>query len=254
MSTWEDFDREAREVEKASKERAPECVQLLQDAVGLLADAFSVGDSSAASNAILTKMSLLSQNFATLKCAVDMALRGYYTQAMNLLRIIYENWIAFHYLSKYPGNANLWLRSSRNKRPPVHSEMLNKLDKDFNPLKGKMKNWYSTLCRFAHTDAVGVIPQIFTDFAPNETSIHFGSTYKDGLFRASTYAISLWTGVMLSDISQWIPNVNEWHKVKIGIEGRIMEFIDQENKKYGQTQHNRQTRAHKGRRKKPCRP
>lgn len=232
MNTWEDFDREARTVENATKERSPECVQLLQDAVGLIADAFEIADNSCKTDAILVKTGLLSQNFATLKCSVDLALRGYYTQSMNLLRSVYENWIAFHYLSKCPDKAHLWLSTCKNKKPPGHSDMLNGLDKNFNPLKGKMQEWYSTLCRFAHTNAVGVLPQISTDFAPNETTIHFGSTYKDNLFRASAYVINLWTAVILTEISPWVPSINEWHNKMIKIMERIIEFIDQENKKF----------------------
>jgi len=233
MNTWEDFDNESIAVNNITKERAPECVQLLEDAVGLFANAFSIGENLDTSNATIAKMSLLSQNFATLKCAVDIALRGYYTQAMNLLRSVYENWVAFHYLSKHPDKANCWLRSSRKKKPPSHSTMLKELDEDLGKLKNNMRGWYSTLCRFAHTDAVGVLPQISNDLAPNETSINFVSAYKDDLFRASAYAISLWTGVMLSDISRWIPNTHEWNSKMEKIEERIIEFIDQENKKYG---------------------
>ena len=110
MNTWEEFEQEAISVEKVTKEQATEVVKLLQDAVGVFADAFSVCDNSDTTDATLAKMSLLSQNFATLKCSVDIALRGYYAQALNLLRIVYENWIAFHYLSKCPNKAQLWLR------------------------------------------------------------------------------------------------------------------------------------------------
>ena len=110
--------------------------------------------------------------------------------------------------------------------------MLNKLDKKFNPLKGQMRQWYGTLCRFAHTDAVGVLPQISTDVAPNETTIHIGVTYNEKLFMASSYAISHWAGVMLAEISQWVPDAHEWHNRLTRIEERIIEFIDQENKKF----------------------
>jgi hypothetical protein len=233
MSTWEDFDNESRDVNSISYERAPECVKLLQDSLGLFADAFSIGENADNTKATIAKMSLLSQNFATLKCAVDIALRGYYTQSMNLLRSVHENWVAFHYLSKRPDKATCWLRSSRKKRPPSHSAMMKVIEEDFGNLKKNVKGWYSTLCRFAHTDAVGVLPQISTDLFPNETSINFGSTYKDSLFKTSTYAISFWTGVMLSDISAWIPNTNEWHSKMTEIEEKIIRFIDQENKKSG---------------------
>jgi hypothetical protein len=233
MNAWEDFEQEARAVEKATKDKAPEIVRLLQEAVGVFADAFSVCENSHTTDPTVAKMSLLSQNFATLKCSVDLAIRGYYTQSLNLLRIVYENWIAFHYLSRCPSKANLWLGHTKKKQPPGHAVMVKELHSDFNPLKGQMRKWYSTLCSFAHTAPVGVLPQISTDYIPDETSIHFGSTYKDNLFSASAYAISLWTAVMLSTIREWVPNTNEWHNEMINIKDRIIEFIEQENKAYG---------------------
>lgn len=232
MNTWEDFEKEARLVEKTTIEQEPEVVHLIQDAIGIFADAFSVGNNSDTSDATLAKMSLLSHNFGTLKCSVDIALRGYYVQSLNLLRIVYENWIAFHFLEKSPDKAHLWLRHSKKELPPKHAAMLKELDANFNPLKGQMKKWYSTLCSFAHTDPVNLLPQISTDNIPNETSIHFGSTYKNDLFKGSAYAICLWAGVMLSTISTWVPKTNQWHNGMTKIEERIIQFIDQENKAF----------------------
>jgi len=230
MNTWNDFEKEARLVEKTTCEKEPELMFLLQDSVGLFADAFSIGNSLDTSEATLVKMSLLSHNFGTLKCSVDIALRGYYVQSLNLLRIVYENWIAYHYLEKNPDKSHLWLRHSKKKKPPGHAAMLKELDDDFNPLKGKMRGWHSTLCSFAHTDPINLLPQISTEIVPDETTIHFGATYKSNLFRASSYAICLWVGVMLSTMSEWVPKTDQWHIELIEIEGRIIKFIDQENK------------------------
>lgn len=227
MNTWEEFDREARSVELATKEQAPECVQLVQDAVGHFADAFAILKISDKTNATKVRLSLLSQNLASLKCAVDLALRGYYNQSVNLLRIVYENWIAFHYLSNCPDKAHFWLQ--KDKHPPRHSVMLNKLDKNYKSLKGKMKECYHILCRFSHPDAVGVLPQISPGFTPDEIIIYFGSIYKDDLFKASAYQISQLAGHMLSAISQWVPNMNEWHNKSTMILERILAFINQEN-------------------------
>jgi len=232
MNTWNDFEKEARVVDKTTSEQEPGVVLLLQDSIGPIADAFSVGNNLDTSDATLAKMSLLSHNFATLKCSVDIALRGYYSQSLNLLRIVYENWIAYHYLEKNPDKAHLWLRHSKNNKPPGHAAMLKELDDDFNPLKGKMKGWYSTLCSFAHTDPINLLPQISTEIVPDETTIHFGATYKSDLFKASSYAICLWAGVMLSTISKWVPKTNQWHNEMKKIEGRIIQFIDQENKAF----------------------
>jgi hypothetical protein len=230
MNTWEDLDREAREVDKLTKDQAPDLVLLLQDAIGLFADAFSIADNSDTTDATMAKMSLLSQNFTTLKCAVDLALRGYYSQSQNLLRIVYENWIAFHYLTKNPDEAHILLREpNTGKRLPNPAVMRKALGEDFKPLKGKMIQWYKVLCCFAHPHAAGVLPQIATNFVLDETSIHYGTTYKDDLFRASVYTISIWTGVMLDDVAQWIPNTNEWYEKQSKLEERILRFIDREN-------------------------
>jgi hypothetical protein len=229
MNTWNDFETEAQLVEKTTRAQEPQVVLLLQDSIGLFADGFTVASSPDPSDATTAKMSLLGHNFATLKCSVDTTLRGYYVQSLNLLRIVYENWIAYHYLEKKPQEAHFWLAHSKEKRPPGHAAMLKELNKDFNPLKSEMKGWYGTLCSFAHTDPLNLLPHISTESFPDETSIHFGTTFKADLFRASSYAICLWAGVMLSTISSWVPKGNQWQKELIKIEDRIVEFIDQEN-------------------------
>jgi len=103
MSTWDDFENEARIVEKTTCDQEPDTVMLLKNSIGLFADGFSVAEgSSDTTNDTLAKMSLLSHSFGTLKCSADTALRGYYVQSMNLLRTVYENWIAFKYIEKNP--------------------------------------------------------------------------------------------------------------------------------------------------------
>jgi len=230
MNTWDFFDHEARAVDKFTKDQLPDLVQLLQDAIGLFAAAFSIADNSDTTDATMAKMSLLSQNFNTLKCAVDLALRGYYSQSMNLLRIVYENWIAFHYLTKNPNEAHILLREpNKSKRLPDPAVMRNALDDDFNPLKEQIKQWYDVLCCFAHPHAAGVLPQITINFILDETSIHYGTTYKDDFFRTSAYTISIWTAVMLDDVGQWIPDTNEWYEKRNILAERILTFIKEEN-------------------------
>lgn len=230
MNTWDIFDEEAITVEKRTKEQSPDLVQLLQDAIGLFADAFSIADNSETTDATLAKMSLLSHNFTTLKCAVDLALRGYYSQSMNLLRIVYENWIAFHYLTKNPDEAHILLRDfNMGKRLPNPAVMRKALGKDFNPLKEKIKQWYDVLCCFAHPNAAGVLPQITINLIADETSIHYGTTYKADFFRLSAYNICIWTGVMLDTVGHWIPDTNGWYKKRNKLEERLLKFIDGEN-------------------------
>ena len=180
MNTWKEFDREAIKVDKFTKDQEPVLVRLLQDAVGLFAEAFSIGNNMATSDTAIAKMSLLSHNFATLKCAVDLALRGYYSQSNSLIRMVYENWLAFHYLTINPNEARLLLRRT-SKRLPDPSKMLDAISEDID--KNKLKQWYGVLCCFAHPHAAGILPQISTDINPEETSIHYGTTFKKNLFK-----------------------------------------------------------------------
>ena len=89
--------------------------------------------------------------------------------------------------------------------------MLKKIDDDYNPQKGKMKAWYSTLCSFAHTDPLNLLSQISTLEVPGETSIHYGATYNKDLFKTSAYALCLWAGISLLIIGLWVPEKNQWH-------------------------------------------
>jgi hypothetical protein len=210
-------------------------VMLLKNSIGVFADGFSASKgSSDTADDTLAKMSLLSHSFGTLKCSADTALRGYYVQSMNLLRLVYENWIAFKYIEKNPDKAVLWLRASKKKKPPGHSAMLKEIDKDYTPLKGKKKGWYKTLCSFAHTDPLNLLSQISTDAVPNETSIHFGATFKKDLFRNSAYSIFVWTGISFMSVSPWVPAGDKWHTQMVDVQEEILKFVDRENKDFNQ--------------------
>jgi hypothetical protein len=232
MNMWGDIEREAIEIDRVTKEQAPDLVLLLKDAIGLFADAFSIADNSDTTDAAIAKMGLLSQNFTTLKCAVDLSLRGYYSQSNNLLRIVYENWIAFHYLTKNPNEAHILLREpNTRKRLPDPAVMRKALGEDFTPLKEKIKEWYDVLCCFAHPHAAGVLPLIAINLISDETSIHYGTTYRDDLFRKSAYNISIWASVMLDAVGHWILGTNEWYQKRSILTERILKFIDCENEK-----------------------
>lgn len=158
---------------------------------------------------------------------------------MNLLRVVYENWVAFHYLSNCPNKAYLWL--ANDKQPPDHKDMLKKVHKDLP--KKEMMDLYHILCRFAHTDAVAVLPQISSGLVPNEITIHYGTTFKNDLFMASSYQITELIGHMLCAISHWIPNMDGWHNKFNNISNQILSFIEQENKKMQAKKNNSQIAA-----------
>lgn len=230
--TWNDFEKDALLVKEITQKQASDTVQLLQDSIGLLATAFPIVISPDNDDSTLAKMSLLSHNFNTLKCSVDLALRGYYVQSQNILRVVYENWVAFHYLSQAPEKAKLWLKHSPSQKVPKHSAMLAKLGPDFSPVQKEMKKWYATLCSFAHTDPINLVSQISYDFQPEETSIHFGTTFNLSLFRTSAYTLAMWIGIMLSTIKKWVPQKHEWHILEIEFQSKLLHYVDNENTAY----------------------
>ena len=207
-------------------------MQLLQDSIGLLAIAFPIAKSPVNNDSTLAKMGLLSHNFNTLKCSTDLALRGYYLQSQNILRVVYENWVAFHYLSQAPEKAKLWLKHSPSQQPPGHAAMLAKLGPEFSPVQKEMKKWYSALCSFAHTDPINLVSQISNDFHPNETSVHFGTTFNLIFFKTSAYTLGMWVSIMLSTIKKWVPEKHEWHIQEIAFQKMLFQYIDDENKAF----------------------
>jgi len=232
MNTWDDFENEAKIVEKSTSDQDPGTVMLLKNSIGVFADGFSAAEVSDTADDALAKMSLLSHSFGTLKCSADMALRGYYVQSMNLLRIVYENWIAYKYLEKNPDKAILWLRPSKNMKPPEHAAMRQEIDAAYSPLKGQMIGWYKTLCSFAHPNPLNLLSQISTVVVPGETTIHFGATYNFDLFRTSAYSICVWAGISIMNVGSWVPEDDKWHKQMATEQERILKFIKQENKAF----------------------
>ncbi len=223
MGTWELFDNEAREVKDTTERLSPICVQLIKNSIGVFAESFLVLNDLEPTDAAKVKMSLLSQSFATLKCAATLAIHSYYIQSINLLRTVHENWVAFHYLTKCPDKANRWLNKSR--RAPDHSAMLKALDDNF--LTGKMREWYNVLCGFEHTGSIAVLSQI--TFTPSEISIYYGVTYNADRFIISAYAISFWAAMMLDTVTPLVPNTSKWRVVVSVVKDNILKFIDETN-------------------------
>ena len=223
-STWQSLDAEAEAVASTTAQQAADTCALLQQSISTLADGFTEAEvkSTDSSGA---QMGLFSQNLNSLKCSTDLAMRGYYTQSMGLLRGIYENWIAFHYLAEFPTKGNLWLRA--DKKPPKHSHMLNALGPHFVEEKADARGWYGALCRFAHTDALVVLSHLGSH--NGEPCAFFGVKYKSDLFRTCAYTVALFTAIMLREISRMISADAAWQRhYNTAVEG-LLEFIEQEN-------------------------
>lgn len=232
IEIWNDLERDAKLVEEITAKEAYDIMELLQESIGLLANAFEISKCPDNSDATLARMGLLGHNFNTLNCSTNLAFRGYYLQSLNILRVVYENWVAYHYLSKHPEKAILWLNHHPQKQPPSHAKMLAKLGPDFLPVKGKMKEWYGTLCSFAHTDPLNLLTQLSNDFDPNETSVHFGTTFNLSLFKTTAYTLSLWIGIMLSTAKKLVPDNLNWHVQEENVNKKLIQYIENENAEY----------------------
>lgn len=232
-STWQSLDAEADRVASMTAEELAGTCSLLKEAISTLADGFTEAQVKGAKSA-RAQAGLFSQNMNSLKCGVDLAMRGYYTQAMGLLRGVYENWIAFHYLSKFPMKAGLWL--SKNRKPPRHSDMLNALGPDFAEDKDDARGWYGALCRYAHTDALVVLPHLGS--YKGDPCAFIGAKYKPALFSACAYTISLFTSIMLREISHLILSGSAWQKRYNETVEALLQFIEKENVEFRKSMKN----------------
>lgn len=218
-----DLDSEAREVCRLTRSQSSVTVDLLHRALSLYAHGMPLGQAPDSTDATLARMGVISQNFNSLKTSVDLACRGYYLQSMGLLRNVYENWLAFWYLSKYPAEAERWLNPNWDSCPPKAGTMKDKIDHPSKSMKAKLGQFYAELCRFAHTDPVAILPLLSA--REGERTVHFGVMYDESLFGACAYAISLWVGNMLEVLSLWIPEASDWHGQKSKVVGDLLTFI-----------------------------
>jgi len=227
-STWHSLDQEAEAVAATTIGAAGETCSLLERGVSTLADGLAAAEMKD-SDATRVQMGLLSQSLNSLKCSVDLARRGYYTQSMGLVRGVYENWIAFHYIEEHPMAADRWL--GHDKRPPRHRDMLKALGSSFIEDTNDARGWYGALCRFAHTDALVVLPHLGSQ--DGEACAFFGVKYKPDLLRSCAYTLSLFTSIMLREVSQLVPDSSAWHHSCSTTVEELLQFIKEENSASG---------------------
>lgn len=222
-STWHSLDADAAEVTSTTERIAASTCSLLKGVISTLADGFT--EAQIKGEPARAQAGLFAQNMNTLKCAVDLTIRGYYTQAMGLLRGVYENWIAFHYISKFPVKASLWL--NKNRKAPKHSDMLNDLGPNFPEDKTDARGWYGALCRFAHTDALVVLPHLGS--YKGAPCAFIGAKYKPDYFSACAYAISLFTSIMLREMSCLVAPNSAWQQQYNKSVEVLLQFLEKEN-------------------------
>lgn len=156
-----------------------------------------------------------------------MAVTGFYIQALIPLRHVYESWLSFWYLAKYPQDAERWLDPTWKMRPPKAETMRKRMDHPSKHIKSKLGEFYKEMHRFAHVDPVAVLSTL--DREGEKTVIEVGVRFKNDSFEACAYGISLWLGNCLDALSTMVPVGHDWHDEQQTSIEDILAFIDKYN-------------------------
>ncbi len=212
------------DVGQSTADHAANQAALLNDALELYAKAFQLAKPSDQPDQAMARMSLVSYNFNTLYLASQAARTGFYLQSLSMLRPVYENWLAFWYLEKFPTQAHLWLEARPDRRPPGAERMRNRIDVPSAGTKSGIHRMYQILSRFSHTDPVVALSH-YREIA-GYPHVHVGVEFDNDAFLSSTYGLALWTGLMLEAVSSWIPQDASWHGEVDHVAQRILEYLE----------------------------
>lgn len=227
MDIWKNFDSYEEKIIGETKKENAEEVALLMKAFAHFGLGFTLLPPLDGTELIIVRFGLLADNLNNLKVAIDAALKGYYRQSANFLRVIYENWLAFWYLIQFPGDAHFWLDPSWDKRPPKAETMRKKMEHPSQDSSEKAKELVIEYHRFAHTDPIAILTHM------GEDGLRIGPTFDAGNFEASVYALILWIGMNLDAIESYISD-DEWKQTHNGIKDEIEGYLENFNKKYGE--------------------
>ncbi|MGH7862205.1 MAG: helix-turn-helix domain-containing protein [Candidatus Dormibacteraceae bacterium] len=101
-------------------------------------------------------LALLMRAWQTIYRARDSALKGYYPQALSLLRSPIEDWLAYWYIRSFPARYKHFVDESL--RTPVFNDMLQKIEaRHFKGEQNRVvREWIKRLHRFSHVDRAGL--------------------------------------------------------------------------------------------------
>ena len=209
MNYWDMIDELTRLAGEETNTTSSKTLGLLKKGISFYAETLSLISIRHSTNDIVARIALASQNFNSLKLAIDAAINGYYVQSMILMRNVYENWLAFWYLAKFPTDADIWLNPQPNRRPPTAETMRNKIDYSVQETKSKLHEYYVELNRFSHTDPIAILNRLRKD--EGEISVRLGVEYNPVEFDACANSILFWLANMLIAINPWVSKTdNGW--------------------------------------------
>jgi len=179
-------------------------------------------------------MAFIVHAWNTLYRAHEEALRGYYSQALNLLRMPVEDFVAYWYVRSYPDKRPLFYR--RSKHTPRVRAMLGGLRAKFREQMGEeeaekqvefVEQWINELAQFSHIDRAGV--WLVLTPVENRLDYRLGPIPDADLFRFCTaHALRSIGAHMealdnlrrllgyepLEDFAEWADRIEQWQRAQ----------------------------------------
>ncbi len=183
---------------------------------------------------------LFAQAINSLRCSYEAATRGYYSQAINLVRLATEDWMAIWYLRNFPDELPRFTNLSED--TPWFGAMLKKLEEERGASGGDIiRSGMKSLHKFAHVDRLGV--RYLLDEETEPKTIRLGPYYnhKQFLRTASDTLVAilalndaldmfhLLLGHEKRSASGWFGNrVREWQRTSVPADWAAQEERDRD--------------------------
>jgi hypothetical protein len=225
---WRGLKADAREIAAQTESDCGRELNVLTSAFNLYSEAFARIPASGNGESTVTRLAILSQNLNSFHVMISSAVQGFYIQSLVPLRHVYENWLAFWYLAKFPEEAHRWLDPTWEMRPPKADKMLKKIDHPSKQSQSKLRDFYTELNRFAHTDPAVVLSRLERE--GDKILIGVGIRFDGEDFRACAYGFSLWIGNCLDAVSSVVPQTDDWHDHYKAVGEDILALIDDYNR------------------------
>lgn len=149
---------------------------------------------------------LTTRSFNSLRCAFDLLQKGYYSQAMMLIRSVFEDWLTAKDCEKHRKTLDAFIEGENElgKGEFHYSDMAKRLSPKF---PETWKTIYGSLSTIAHARK----PALEIMINENTKDLRLGSHYDDKLFLA-TYQVLLAAASIIAELIYKIlgNNATEW--------------------------------------------
>ncbi len=150
---------------------------------------------------------LITRSFNSLRCAFDILQKGYYSQAMMLIRSVFEDWLTAKDCEKNQKTLDAFLQGENElgKGEFRFSEMAKRISDEF--YNKVWRNNYGQESQIAHARQMAL--KILVDPDTNELSL--GGHYDDVLFVATCHALLRAAVIMIDFLAKLLGNkATQW--------------------------------------------